>query len=394
MNNTQTSKINILDLFAGAGGMSTGFELTNLFSVAVANEINKSASETHKYNHKNCVMIQGDILDEKVKNNIITKAIELKIQGVSGGPPCKGISNSGDKDPRDPRTKLYIPYLEVISKVDPDFFVMENVPGIKNMRIIPSIISETFEEKYGEDLKAFNILQDKKNRNGCKRNDQGERIPLTTSEQKEYRRLKKIINKHISIGVLDDIIKRSDSIGYKIVHKKVLESQYHSVPQKRKRMIIIGIKKSFTDIKEIEIKRTTPDNFITVKRAIDDLKDHKEDKMFSHVFRKYKNKTIPQKILDCKYGKSYTGNYAESNNKCHPDKPSNTVKENHGAVMTHYEKGRHLTSRELARLQSFPDTFIFPCSETSARKQIGNAVPCNLARDIGASIHRYLYSPS
>lgn len=382
----------MLDLFAGAGGMSTGFEMEeNKFVITVSNEINISACETYKYNHKGCVLIPGDINDEKNINEIIELSIKLKVKGITGGPPCKGISNSGDKDPRDNRTKLYIPYLYIVSRVKPDFFVIENVPGIKTMRIIPDNISESIEDEYKEELNRFDILQNKKNKNGSKRNQNGRIIPLTSEEQKEYIKLKKIINKNISIGVLDDIIKRANDIGYKIVHKKVLESQYHSVPQKRKRMIIIGIKKSYVDINEIEVKKSTPDKFITVKQAIDDLKDHKEDRHFSHVVRKYRDKTIPQKILDCKYGKSYTGKYSESNNKCDPNKPSNTVKENHGAVMTHYELGRHLTSRELARLQTFPDTFIFPCSETKARVQIGNAVPCNLARDIGNSIYKALY---
>ena len=111
-----------------------------------------------------------------------------------------------------------------------------------------------------------------------------------------------------------------------------------------------------------------------------------EDIKLSHIFRTYKDKNLPQQIINCEYGKSYTGTYAEANNKCHPDKPANTIKENHGAVMTHYELGRHLTPRELARLQSFPDTFLFPCSKTSALKQIGNAVPCLLAKAIGLGV--------
>ena len=76
--------------------------------------------------------------------------------------------------------------------------------------------------------------------------------------------------------------------------------------------------------------------------------------------------------------------------RCKPDEPSNTVKENHGGVFIHYEKHRVMTPRELARLQSFPDEFIFEGSKSKILVQLGNAVPCKLSQAIAKEIKKIL----
>lgn len=382
------TKLNVLDLFAGAGGMSTGFKMTG-FDIKVANEIDKSACQTHRYNHPKCYMIEGGIQNPEVKKKIIEESKKRDVNVIVGGPPCKGFSNSGDKDPRDTRSKLYIDYLDVVKEVQPDVFVIENVPGIATMKIFP-VLSDDDKKKHKTDLDLFDKLQNLKNLNGTKK-DKGKKTELTPDQTKNYNIVKKKLLENLCVNALDDIIVRSTKMGYSIVHRQVLEAQNYNVPQRRKRMIVIGIKQK-NKINELKIVKS--DSIKTVKDAIDDLKDILEDEKFSHTFRVYNDISIPEKILACEYGKSYTGNYSESNNKCHPDKPSNTVKENHGAVMTHYEKGRHLTTRELARLQTFPDEFIFPCSKGKANAQIGNAVPCLMAKAIAESIKHFLISPS
>ena len=97
-----------------------------------------------------------------------------------------------------------------------------------------------------------------------------------------------------------------------------------------------------------------------------------------------------EKIKKTKYEQSAQPKYKETYFKCHPDKPSLTVKENHGAVFVHYEKNRCMTPRELARLQTFPDKFTFTGSKKDILVQIGNAVPCTLAKHIGKSIKKIL----
>lgn len=90
-------------------------------------------------------------------------------------------------------------------------------------------------------------------------------------------------------------------------------------------------------------------------------------------------------------GESVYPKYKESFLRCHPDKPSNTVKENHGGVFVHYNQPRVMTPRELARLQSFPDDFIFQGSKSNVLVQIGNAVPCQLSRVIAKQI-KFMYN--
>ena len=85
-----------------------------------------------------------------------------------------------------------------------------------------------------------------------------------------------------------------------------------------------------------------------------------------------------------------TKRYSEAFYRCYPDRPSNTVKENHGGVFVHYEKNRVMTPRELARLQSFPDNFIFQGTKSSILIQLGNAVPCGLASAIAKQVKKLL----
>ena len=93
-----------------------------------------------------------------------------------------------------------------------------------------------------------------------------------------------------------------------------------------------------------------------------------------------------KKIENTQLGKSVNPKYTEACFRCFPDKPSNTVKENHGGVFIHYEKNRVMTPRELARLQSFPDKFKFKGSKASILKQLGNAVPVGLSEALANNI--------
>ena len=97
------------------------------------------------------------------------------------------------------------------------------------------------------------------------------------------------------------------------------------------------------------------------------------------------------KIKNTPIGSSMSPKYSESFFKCDPNKPSNTVKENHGGVFLHYEKDRVMTPRELARLQSFPDDFIFKGSKSCMLVQLGNAVPCKLGQAIAKEVKKKIY---
>ena len=160
-----------------------------------------------------------------------------------------------------------------------------------------------------------------------------------------------------------DIIKSIfEKLGYK-VKMKLLNSANYGVPQKRERVIFIGLRNDID--KEIVYPNETHSKneelgklkWVTVREAIDDLKDLPEDKeLLQQIYTKHSDK-FTEKIKKTEIGSSVTKKYKEAFFRCDPDKPSNTVKENHGGVYIHYEKNRMMTPRELARLQSFPDNF-------------------------------------
>ena len=141
------SNFNFIDLFAGAGGMSSGFSMEG-YKPIVANEIEKNFIETYKNNHPNTKAILGDINDKKIKDKLISAIGGREINVVIGGPPCQGFSYAGWRDTNDVRNQLFKNFVDTVEQVKPDFFVMENVPGILTMRkgdAIKEIIQE-FEE--------------------------------------------------------------------------------------------------------------------------------------------------------------------------------------------------------------------------------------------------------
>lgn len=135
---------NFVDLFSGAGGMSEGFSMEG-FKPIVANEIEKHFLKTYQKNHPNAECILGDINASKTKEEIISKINNRKVGVIVGGPPCQGFSYAGWRNADDDRNQLFRNFVEIVSQVRPEFFVMENVPGILTMRkgeAIKEIIQE------------------------------------------------------------------------------------------------------------------------------------------------------------------------------------------------------------------------------------------------------------
>ena len=136
------SKYNIIDLFAGCGGFSQGFYKTG-FNIIAANEFWKPASQTYKLNHPDTIMIEGDITSSNIKEQIYNSVKNKHIHVIIGGPPCQGYSFSGNRNPEDPRGKLYEDFLDIISHIKPDFFIMENVKGLINMKHVNPKLNKT-----------------------------------------------------------------------------------------------------------------------------------------------------------------------------------------------------------------------------------------------------------
>jgi DNA (cytosine-5)-methyltransferase 1 len=186
-------------------------------------------------------------------------------------------------------------------------------------------------------------------------------------------------------GKVEDKIKADiRKLGY-VVNVTVLNSADYYVPQKRERIIFIANrigKKNFHPAPLLE-----SDSYITTKEAIGDLVKLKDNPKFNHV-RTNHNDDMKERLAKVPEGKSLYDKYSDSWKKCPWNEASCTIKENHGGVNIHPIEPRVITVREMARLQSFPDSFIFKGTKSKQMVQIGNAVPPLLAKAIALSIKK------
>lgn len=188
-------------------------------------------------------------------------------------------------------------------------------------------------------------------------------------------------------GKVEDKIKADiRKLGY-VVNVTVLNSADYYVPQKRERVIFIANrigKKNYHPAPLLE-----SDSYITTKDAIGDLVKLKDNPKFNHVRTKHTD-DMKERLAKVPEGKSLYDKYSDSWKKCPWNEASCTIKENHGGVNIHPIEPRVITVREMARLQSFPDSFIFKGTKSKQMVQIGNAVPPLLAKAIALSIKRTL----
>lgn len=182
--------------------------------------------------------------------------------------------------------------------------------------------------------------------------------------------------------VEQQIIADFKAIGYEVNVTTLCAADYYT-PQKRERVIFIGnrIGKNNYHPKPLLL----PHEYITTGDAIADLMNHPEDEVFNHVPTKHRE-DMAKKILETPEGNSLYKGYSDAWKKCPWNEPSCTIKENHGGVNLHPKLPRVLTAREMARLQSFPDDFIFMGKKNKQLVQIGNAVPPLLGKAIGLAI--------
>ena len=322
-----------MDLFSGAGGFSLGFQevgFENIFAV----DIEKEFCETYKFNFPKHILIEKDI--SKLTNEEVLKLTDnKKIDVIIGGPPCQGFSiagNIGRKFIDDPRNRLFKEFVRIVNIVKPKYFVMENVARLYSH-----------------------------NKNQTRR----------------------------------EIIKDFERLGYK-VECQILNAADFGVPQIRKRVIFIGSRVR----DEIKFPQPIVKQYKTVKEAIDDLPSLKSGETSNIPNHNAMNHTT-QMLEKMKYV-SDGGDRNEIPEYLRPksgdarkyirynsQKPSITITGDMRKVF-HYSQNRALTVRELARLQSFPDNFIFKGKSISAQQQVGNAVPPLMAKAIAEIIKEML----
>lgn len=353
-------KYNILDLFCGAGGFSRGLDSVDGFKTVVAIDFNKDAVETFRHNFPYAYCIHGDITDKDVKKNIIDKSKEKKVNMIIGGPPCQGFSNKGKKmGLDDERNFLFLEYVDIVDRVKPDVFIIENVKGI-------------------------------------------------ISSGKGY--------------FIKQIYEKFESLGYSLSHE-VLNSADYGVPQTRERAIIVGVKgKNSIDLKTIEksnqvtVRDAISDlsylssgsgeyesEYVTFAESeYQNLMRGNSKSLFHHQATNHSKLAIEKlKMIPAEGDKSSLPKELHGNQKFKTtwarliwDKPSPTIDTRFDTPSngrnSHPELHRAITPREAARIQSFDDAFIFKGKKVAICKQIGNAVPPLMARAIGKHIKKEL----
>lgn len=164
-------RLNVIDLFCGAGGLSEGFKEAGFTSI-LGIDHNKAALETFAHNHKEAKTILGEIEDiskEDIKKQIGNQKVHL----IIGGPPCQGFSMAGRRNPTDPRNRLVQEFLRIVKEFRPEFFVIENVQGFRTMtdkkgKLVLEIVNELAKESgyyvqaYFLNSKDYGVAQKRK----------------------------------------------------------------------------------------------------------------------------------------------------------------------------------------------------------------------------------------
>lgn len=183
--------------------------------------------------------------------------------------------------------------------------------------------------------------------------------------------------------VYKEILRQFASAGYKNMSIRILEAATFGAPQLRTRAVLIGNRFGLENpYPKVQFAKET---YRSIESAMDDLKDHPRDASINHEWTDH-SKKFEERIAKVPPGGSLYETFRDAYKRQYTGVPSMTAKENHGGTHIHYEKNRVLSARELARLQTFPDDFIFEGTMKRAYWQIGNAVPCILAKNIALAL--------
>lgn len=345
-------RVNVIDLFAGCGGLSKGF-MDAGYSIIVGVDNDQAALNTFEKNHDGAAAMNADLSRQETFDEIKRIAGEREIDIIIAGPPCQGFSLSGPRNFDDERNKLYLAVIEMVKQYKPKGFIIENVPGMATL--------------YNGQIK-------------------------------------------------DEILRRFRKMGYNIDCKILCAADY-GVPQMRRRLIFMGVRKDI-GVPNFPTPIFTPQNYRTCRDAISDLPSRSNslgeevDVYLCDPITEYQKLMRGNcKILHNHVATNHTqmvkdtialvpegGNYKdlppgwgesrkfnEAWTRYDGNKPSKTIDTGHRNHF-HYEYNRVPTIRENARLQSFPDDFIFLGTRTQQNRQVGNAVPPLLGYALGKAL--------
>ncbi len=334
-----------ISLFSGAMGLDLGLIQAGI-DIQIGQDFEPSCIETMRVNGHPGIL--GDI--RKLSSGDLLSAVGMKPGEpflICGGPPCQPFSTAGKRlGINDPRGSLFLDFVRMIEEIRPRFFVMENVKGL---------MSSPLKDSKGQDTKK---------------------------------------------KVLDVILEEFNSLGYKTVYG-VLDAVNYGVPQFRERFLLVGSRDNepiFLPVPtHFHIHQNEAYRWRTLKWAIQDLEDScGECAEFSGSRLKYLQmvpeggnwKSLPPVILKEAMGGAYAsgGGKVGFYRRLAYSQPSPTVVTSpvqKATMMCHPRQDRPLSVAEYARLQQFPDDWIFTGTTAEKYRQIGNAVPVGLAKAIG-----------
>ena len=358
-NNSYTkfsSNRDVISLFSGAMGLDIGLEKAGL-NIAIGQDFESSCVDTMKANgHK---AIGGDI--REIEAQELLKLTGLK-KGepflICGGPPCQPFSTAGKRlGINDPRGSLFMEFIRMIDEIRPRFFIMENVKGIMSSPLKHVPTNERDSEDPSQQLGT----------------------------------------------VLDVILSEFDKLGYKTVYG-ILDAVNYGVPQFRERFVLIG-SRDYEDIflplpTHFQMHQNSEYRWKTVGSAIKDLEDNcgecatlsEERKRILHIVPEGGNwKDLPVDLQPAAMGGAFEsgGGKVGFYRRLSYSQPSPTVVTSpvqKATMMCHPIKDRPLSVKEYARIQQFPDNWIFQGTISAKYKQIGNAVPIGLSHALGNAI--------
>lgn len=392
-------RYSFIDLFAGCGGLTEGFYKKGYIPLAhvewdhTACETLKERMKYYKFKNAEDSVLEADITDDNIVNRIDSIVNGAQVDVIIGGPPCQAYSSLGRaKDENameeDPRNFLFESYVKILNHYMPKVFVFENVTGIltahvKGKKIIDLVIKElsrNYNVDFDPDMVVLNSA------------DYG--VP-------------QIRKRVIIIGVRNDIQQITPREIYNAI-KKTHYDPLEELPHKKGMKKYITVRQAIGELpavepgegkKNIDFISNRDNSFLRriVKRNYTGLMDHvarKHNDIDREIYRTMAARLLTyQELLELRpdlkpenprvFGNSYTVQFW--------DRPSRTIiahlyKDGNQFIHPDYMQARTLTVREAARLQSFPDDFVFCGSRTDQFKQIGNAVPPLLSEAIAKAI--------
>ena len=397
-------KIKVLDLFAGAGGFGLGFRLANNnFKVICSLEVDKWAVETLKANNVEKQKIICDDIRHFDTDDKIRSACKTKPDVIIGGPPCQGFSYAGPtKDPKDPRNYLFKNFAHWVDVLKPKVFVMENVRGLltgkneKREKVI-EIIKKTFTD-IGYTVKVWEL--------------NAANFGVPQNRERIF-----IVGNKFGVEISEPAWTH-----YLPTEKKQLNGKAKTLKQ------AINVQKAIGDLPKLKAGEGEEETEFTTKPRSDfqKLSRGNTDKLYNHVTMVHTKRLveryeqilsgltlgeIPEELQVRK--RSGNGELSESeynSNYRHlkPEMISYTIPASFYSNFVHPNQPRNITSREAARLQSFPDNYVFKGKRTqisskllkqlgkedenflSQYNQIGNAVPPLLAKAVANRIFCFL----